>query len=363
MWIFAGMNTYTGIYYLKDGPEHSATFSFLNDKLSIQFTDEDRTKREVYWYYDEINKEELKQGFKPVIGYKGYPEQIIEVNSTQFSRELEEYINRQRKNFLLNTFGHSLPFLRILFTLIILLAAVYLWLVPYLAVRLAEKVPVSYEENLGNGMYNAMKSGFTIDEKKSVYSNEFFSELNISTPYTIHVTVVKDNIVNAFAMPGGNIILYDKIIAGMDNYKELAALLSHEFSHVQNKHTTKSLFRQMGNTVFLSVLFGNTSAMSNVIIRNADNLKSLSYGRNLEKEADKDGLKILSDRKIDGDGFVNLFEMLKKQGGLPVSEWMSSHPDLDRRIEYIKGDPLFNKNGVQESETLRTLFGKIKAAG
>ncbi len=356
------MNSYTGIYYLKGGAVYAATFSFLNDRLSIQFTDEKRIKREVYWYYDEIIKEDLEQGFKSVIRYKGYPEQVIEVNSSQFVRELEELINRQNKKFLLKVFGHSLPLLRVLFIIIILIAAVYLWLVPYLAVRLAGKVPVSYEENLGNRMYNAMKSGFTIDEKKTVYINEFFNELNIPTPYTIHITVVKDDIPNAFAMPGGNIIVYDKIIAGMDNYKELAALLSHEFSHVQNRHTTKSLFRQLGNTVFLSVLFGNTGAVSNVIIRNADELKSLSYGRGLEKDADISGLKILCDRKIDGNGFVDLFAILKKQGGPPVSEWMSSHPDLDRRIEYIKNDPLFNKNGIQENETLRALFLKIKAA-
>src|ERR1700755_3548634 len=101
------MNEYTGIYCLKGGMEYRATLSFLNDKLSIQFVDEDRTNRKVYWYYDEINKEDLQQGFKPVIRYTGYPEQIIEVNSPQFTRELEEYINRQSKKFLLKTFGHS----------------------------------------------------------------------------------------------------------------------------------------------------------------------------------------------------------------------------------------------------------------
>lgn len=354
------MNSYRGIYYIKGGAEHAATFSFLKDRLSIKFNDENNNGREVFWYYDEIIRENSRQAGNLVIRYSGYPEQIIEVSSAEFTTQLEVYTGKQSKRTAIKVLAQVSPLLRVLIVIFLLLLAVYLWLVPYLAVRLAERVPVSYEENLGNGMYNAMKSGFDIDEKKTAYINSFFDELNIQTPYKINITVVKDNVSNAFAMPGGNIIVYDKIIAGMDNYTELAALLSHEFIHVQNKHTTKSIFRETGNSMFLSIILGNTGAASNVIIRNADNLKSLSYGRSLEKEADLDGVKILSERKIDCNGFVGLFEMLKKENAVKTSEWMSSHPDLDKRIEYIKQSPDFNKNGVQENEILKTLFDRIK---
>lgn len=354
------MNNYRGKYYLKGGAEHAATFTFLKDKLSIKFNDENDIGREVFWYYDEIIKESFRQKGNSIVKYKGYPEQIIESSSAEFASQVELYAGKEDKRTFIKVFARVSPLLRVLFVIFILLFAVYLWLVPYLAVRLAERVPVSYEENLGNGMYNSMKDGFEIDEKKTVYINEFFRELNIASPYAIHITVVKENIPNAFAMPGGNIVVYNKILDGMDNYTELAALLSHEFTHVQNKHTTKSLFREMGNSMFLSIIFGNTGAASNVIIRNADNLKSLSYGRNLEKEADIEGLKILSERKIDCNGFVGLFEMLKKQESVKVSEWMSSHPDLDRRIAYIKQSPDFNKNGIADNETLKTIFLRLK---
>ena len=100
-----------------------------------------------------------------------------------------------------------------------------------------------------------------------------------------------------------------------------------------------------------------------MIVRNADVLKGLSYSRSLEKEADMNGLKILSDRKIDCNGFIHLFQLLQKEvekeGGQP-SEWVSSHPDLERRMAYTKSNVLFNKNGVEVNETLRTLFLKIK---
>ncbi|MES1218947.1 MAG: M48 family metallopeptidase [Bacteroidota bacterium] len=354
------MNIYRGTYSIKGGALHAATFTFLKDKLSIKFTDENNTGREVYWYYDEIIRSNFYSYGNCTAKYKGYPEQVIETSSAEFAAQLEAFTSRENKRTFIKVVARVSPLLRVLFVIFLLLLAVYLWLVPYLAVKLAEKVPVSYEENLGQRMYNAMKGGFEIDEKKTMYINDFFKELAIPSSYHIAITVVKDDVSNAFALPGGNIIVYDKILAGMNDYEELAALLSHEFTHVQNKHTTKSLFRQIGNSVFLNIFFGNTSAISNAIISNADNLKTLSYSRSLETEADKEGLKILAERKIDGNGFVELFQMLKQQNNIQTSEWMSSHPDLEQRIEYIEKDPSFNRNGITASETLKAIFLKIK---
>ena len=356
------MNNFAGTYTMKGGEPYLATFSFLTDKIDIYFKDEHGNDRHVFWYYDEIIKENFRQQGKSVVRYSGFPVQTIEANSAEFATELESHISKQGKKILLKTFGHALPFLRIVLIIIVLLLAAYIWLVPYIAGRMAERVPVSYEENLGNAMFSSMKPGFAIDENKTMYLNDFFSELKIQTPYKIHITVVKDDVPNAFAMPGGNIVVYDKILAGMNDYSELAALLSHEFTHVQNRHTTKSLFRQMSSSAFLSVIVGNMGGLTDVIISNADNLKSLSYGRSLEKESDMNGLKILAERKIDGKGFIGLFNMLNNQNDMKVAEWMSSHPDLQNRIDYIQKSPDFNKNGVSENETLKAIFLKIKTS-
>lgn len=246
---------------------------------------------------------------------------------------------------------------------IVIVVAAYIWLVPFLAERLAKRVPVSYEETLGEGIYNAIQPTFTIDADKTAYINDFFRELNIDSKYNIRITVVKENISNAFAMPGGNIIVYDKIIAEMNGYEELAALLSHEFTHVEERHTTRSLFRQQASSLFISIIFGDVGTIGNVIVGSADDLKGLSYSRKLEKDADINGLRILSERKIDCNGFVHLFELLEKeigQVGGESTEWISSHPDIEKRIAYAKASELFNKNGVEVNETLKTLFMKIK---
>lgn len=358
------MDAYTGKYYLHGQQEQPATILFLKDKISIGLVDADGNPRVVFWTYNQVVKENYWKNGRAIIHTQGYPAQFIEVEEKEFVQKLEDIFREREKSWISRTLNKNvIGLIKVLGIFLALLIAAYIWLVPFLAERLAKRVPVSYEESLGNGIYNALKQGFVIDEIKTTYVNEFFKELNISTPYTIRVTVVKENVVNAFALPGGNMIVYDKIIAGMNNYEDLAALLSHEFTHIDKKHTTRSLFRHLGSAVFLSVILGDVGSVANILIRHADNLKGLNYSRKLEKEADLNGLKILSERKIDCNGFVRLFELLKKEmnkTGSAPAEWISSHPNLDTRIEYIKQNELFNKNGAEQNETLKLLFLKIK---
>jgi predicted Zn-dependent protease len=164
-------------------------------------------------------------------------------------------------------------------------------------------------------------------------------------------------------MPGGNIVVFDKLIYQMKNYEDLAALLSHEFTHVNNKHTTRSLFRKLGSSIFLSVVLGDVGAVSSIILRNADNIKGLNYSRSLEKEADLNGLKILSERKIDCNGFVRLFGILQKESNITSTsqpEWTNSHPNLDKRIKYVQNSKYYNENGVAVNETLKAIFLQLK---
>ena len=360
------MDAYPGKYYVQGGEEQAATILFLKDKISIGLRDEQGNPGIVLWPYNQVIRDEFWKRGQSIVRCGSYPVQTIEVETKEFAEKLENIFKQRERSWISRALNKNvMGMVKVLALFFAVLIAAYFRLVPFLAERLAKKVPVSYEEQLGDALFDTLKEGFIIDEKMTAYINGFFSEMKISTNYNIRITVVKENAVNAFAMPGGNMIVYDKILTGMDSYEELAALLSHEFTHINEKHTTRSLFRQLGSTIFLSVILGDVGAIANTVIRNADNLKGLNYSRGLEKEADINGLKILSERKIDCNGFINLFELLKKetqQTATQPAEWASSHPDLDKRIDYIKKNELFNKNGIAKNETLKTLFLKIKTA-
>jgi predicted Zn-dependent protease len=359
------MDGYSGKYYIQGGGEQEATILLLKDKLSIGIRDEHGNPRIVYWPYEQIIRDNFWKRGQSIVRCGTYPVQTIEVDVKEFADKLESVFKERERSWLGRLLNKNvMGLVKVLVVFFAILVAGYVWLVPFLADRLAKKVPVSYEEKLGEAMFNEMKSLFTIDAHRTAYINEFFRELQIDSKYDIKITVVDENVVNAFAIPGGNIVVYDKIVEGMNSYEDLAALLSHEFTHIDEKHTTRSLFRRQASSLFLSIILGDVGSIGNALISNADVLKGLSYSRKLEKEADLNGLKILNDRKIDCNGFIHLFELLKKevdQTGEQPTEWVNTHPDLDRRIAYTRSNERFNKNGVEANEALQTLFLKVKA--
>jgi Zn-dependent protease with chaperone function len=339
----------TNAIYSFNDQEQRVQVSLLKNKISILL----QNKREVFWYYEQIKRENVYT-FK----YAEYPPQTLQLSSSAFADELE---NRIMKGSKRANVGKMAPLLKIILFFFAFLLIAYFLLVPWIASALAGRFPVSYEKSIGEQTFNAMKADFVIDEKRTAYVNQFFDELKIPSKYDVQIVVVKGELVNAFALPGGRIVVYDQLLNKMDSYPELAAMLAHEFTHVENRHTIKTLFRQLGSKVFLSLIVGDAGAVGGVIVNNADDLKTLSYGRSLESEADENGARLLADRKIDCAGFVRLFQLLKKEvKESEPTEWVSSHPNLDNRIKKIQENPFCRNNSPQIDSTLRTLFERVQ---
>jgi len=327
------------------------TLSLDKHRLIIQL----EPGKETYWYYDQIMK------LAPTtFSYPGYPKQTLSIHSYSFSEALTQAMQRQAGTIRKHR-GSTL--LKILLFFVVLGLLFYFFALPRLAANMANKVPVTYEKKLGEQLYQSMRGTFQVDEAKTAHINSFFDELKIPSAYNIQITVVKSDITNAFAMPGGRIVVYDKILQGMHSYEELAALLAHEFTHVEKRHSLRSMFRQLSSQVFFTLLIGDLTVAGNVLLQNADNLKQLSYSRELETESDEYGAKLLADRGISCEGFVRLFQLLKKEtAGTPGSyEWLNSHPDLENRIQNIQ-KLSYCKQEPETNAALQTLFNQLKAA-
>lgn len=239
------------------------------------------------------------------------------------------------------------------------LVALYFLMVPWLAEKASSWVKPETEREIGDAVYSAMLAGAVEDTAASVVLNDFFAAMAVPGNYRIRIAVIKEETVNAFALPGGRIVVYSGLLKQVGSYPELAALLSHEFVHVNNRHATKSIFRKMGSGIFVSLIFGRMGTVTNILAGHADELKSLTYSRKLETEADTAGLQLLLDRKIDPGGFVRLFEHL--QASVPASgapEFLNSHPDTEKRIMLIK--QLSKKSETAPRADLNTIFNQLK---
>jgi beta-barrel assembly-enhancing protease len=199
-----------------------------------------------------------------------------------------------------------------------------------------------YEAHLGDQMFQSAVAPTSLDGKRTAMVQSFADKLKLSETYDIKVSVLKSDEINAFAVPGGHIVIYSGLIDRMQRYDELVALLGHEVTHINERHTTRSILKELSSKLFL-IFFMDVSQVGAILLLNADKLRGLSYSRSLEIEADEKGLAIMRRNKIDANGMVRLFERLKAADTLSTPTILNTHPLTDKRIRYTKENIQSNK--------------------
>ncbi|NEP09025.1 MAG: M48 family metalloprotease [Symploca sp. SIO2C1] len=147
--------------------------------------------------------------------------------------------------------------------------------------------------------------------------------------------LVMDDQLNAFALPGGKIFINAGAILKANSEAELAGLLAHELAHAVLSHGFQLVMR--GNliaNVGQYIPYGGT----------ATNLIVLDYSRDMERQADAIGSRILASSGYAADGLYNLMMTLaEKERQRPVFAWLSTHPDIDERLSNL--DTIIERNG------------------
>lgn len=354
------MKSYLATYYLHASDPSEATVLIFEKEVHIGYHDSAGRQQTLKWKMADVDASFDLSQQSTRLRHKQTPGLEFYIRSNEALQYIQSMQQEQQKPWhqkdKAREWGrNAFIFLGVVSALVIL----YFLLVPWFSEKLAGGISVHREEQFGEAVYHAMDLGGTENTEATLAINSFFDEMKVQTDYNIQIVVIKGSTVNAFALPGGRIVVYTALLEKIESYPELAALLSHEFTHVNNKHSTKSIFRRLGSKVFLGLLFGKFGSVTSVLIDQADNLKSLTYSRKLEKEADTNGLALLKERKIDSKGFENLFRHLKEEpGGNSVPEFLGSHPDIDKRIGYIK-EEAGNYTPV-ENTALKTIFEKLK---
>jgi beta-barrel assembly-enhancing protease len=356
------MNSYLGKYSASQMAETTAATLILSPKeIRIGINNAEGLHRTMLWQYNQIHYKYMAADDCTVITNTSTKEQIF-VEQKNIEKELHAALTYDNKSWFNKKMGSDGLKLAGVFALIVgALTLLYFLIVPFLSEQLARRVSKKQEAIWGDKLFSVIVDTTKKDDELTLLVNQYFKALEINTDYKIKITVIKDPTVNAFAILGGNIVVFTGLLQKIKTHEALAALLSHEFTHINNKHTTKRMFRQLGSTVFLGLLFGDIGSVGNVILNNADNLNGLKYSRKLEKEADINGLEILKERDINAQGFTQLFKHLKNEDHASPSEIISSHPDLDNRIKYIEKHKLYQTGKASSmNDSLQAIFNKIR---
>ncbi len=235
-----------------------------------------------------------------------------------------------------------------------------LWGVPWLSTYLAASMPPSVNRSLGSGTLESMDglvlepSELSLQQQQEIKTRFQRLVSGIGHPdytFTLHFRQM-DEIPNAFALPSGDIVITDALIKLADVPEEVDSVLLHEMGHVIHRHGLQQVIYSTANTVMISMLLGDATAVADLAVALPTFMLNSSYSRKHETEADTFSFEAMLQAGIDPQNFANIMAKmtldepqssdenggkLERKGGGEhagvVVGWISSHPASGDRIQ------------------------------
>jgi predicted Zn-dependent protease len=158
-------------------------------------------------------------------------------------------------------------------------------------------------------------------------------------PYKFYV--VNSGIINAFALPGGPVVITRGLLLQLDNESQLAGVLAHELGHINARHHVKFLEKQLALSMLLQIgsLLVPQDLTGEILLQLGQvsaSLLTLKFSRDQEREADKYGFLYAFEAGYSPQGMIEVFEKFKKMEKKRPPEWLSTHPLPESRIKEVK---------------------------
>jgi predicted Zn-dependent protease len=150
--------------------------------------------------------------------------------------------------------------------------------------------------------------------------------------------------INAFALPGNKIGVYEGMFGVAESPDQLAAVVGHEIGHLAAEHSkermTAQLFKDVGlRLVYLLLRFGEVEYAEDIAAAlglGAEYGLVLPYSRGQELEADRLGLELMAAAGFEPAAAVELWRRMEAAGGGRLPGFLSTHPTPAARIEAIE---------------------------
>lgn len=218
-----------------------------------------------------------------------------------------------------------------------------------------QHVSLSVEEEIALGLnaapaLAAQFGGLTQDQELRLKVDEIGRRLVERTDaskstyrFAFHA-LADQELVNAFALPGGQIFITQALLSRLNSDSQIAGVLGHEIAHVIHRHSAEQLAKsQLLQGLTGAAIIAATdpsdprtynSAMVAQLVAQMINMK---YGRDDELESDRWGVKLMVQAGYDPRAMIDVMKVLQEAtGGRGGPEFMSTHPNPERRIERIE---------------------------
>lgn len=200
----------------------------------------------------------------------------------------------------------------------------------------------SYEQILSQS--RAVESGPELEMVKRVVNRLAAATGEAGQNYQWRVSLVADDQVNAFCLPGGEIVVYTGILPVAQNEAALATVLGHEMAHAISRHGAQRVLQQnltqtamTGIAVSLSDMdYDKQRTVMGALGAGAQFGILMPFSRNHESEADAIGLMYMARAGYDPEESIRFWERMEQAGGSAPPEFLSTHPGHGTRIAQLQ---------------------------
>ncbi|HCK69595.1 MAG TPA: hypothetical protein DHW17_09960 [Nitrospina sp.] len=243
-------------------------------------------------------------------------------------------------------------------------AYVFIKTVPsFLADQMVEKIPIEWEVTVGQSILKMLPVAQKPDpEVLKVLQDtvDFLKESLPGNPYDLKVYILPVEQVNALALPGGPIVIFEGLIDKAESPEELAGVLAHEIQHILLRHSTRGILRNLAKSMLVTLFLGDVNSVMEGIVQLAGQLETLGLSREMEAEADQKGMELILAANIDPHGMIRIFKKLMQEDfsqkklpkGKPVSEendlssYFSTHPSSQNRLARLEKQMRSHENRI-----------------
>jgi predicted Zn-dependent protease len=228
---------------------------------------------------------------------------------------------------------------------------------------MVEKIPIEWEVTVGHSILKMLPVAQKPDpEVLKVLQDtvDFLKQSLPGNPYDLKVYILPVEQVNALALPGGPIVIFEGLIDKAESPEELAGVLAHEIQHILLRHSTRGILRNLAKSMLVTLFLGDVNSVMEGIVQLAGQLETLGLSREMEAEADQKGMELILAANIDPHGMIRIFKKLMQEDfsqkklpkGKPVSEendlssYFSTHPSSQNRLARLEKQMRSHENRI-----------------
>lgn len=216
-------------------------------------------------------------------------------------------------------------------------------------------VAISPEQEIVLGLEAAPQmareyGGLDADPNDQAYVDEVCARLienseakNTDWPFECHL-LADDEVINAFALPGGQVFITSALFEELETEGQLAGVLAHEVGHVVARHSSQQIAKaQLTQGLTGAVVVASydpedpNSQTAAYMAQIVGQLVNMKFGRDDELQSDRLGVQFMAEAGYDPRAMIRVMEILASASEGPrPPEFFSTHPNPDNRIARIQ---------------------------